>query len=118
MSPKTKIVEIPKEEAVFWLDRHGYWHNEHGRFEHKKIIAYFHACIRRDEKGYFLSQMIDGVQEKVYFPYEDTALFVFNIIRDTDVVLVLNTGARVKLRPTKLCMGKDDLYMQLGRDRF
>ena len=31
---------VPKEEAVFWLDAYGRWHNEHGVFEHKKIVAY------------------------------------------------------------------------------
>jgi len=109
---------VPKEKAVFWLDKHGYWHNKFGKFEHKKIIDYFHTSIKRDDKGYFLSQMMDDVQEKVYFPYEDTALFVFNIIRNADIVLVLNTGRQVKIRPTKLSIEDDHLYMQLGRERI
>jgi hypothetical protein len=118
MPKKNEEVVIPKEKAVFWMDRHGYWYNKFGKFEHKKIIDYFHASIRRDDQGYFLSQMMDGVQEKVYFPYEDTALFVFNIIRNADIVLVLNTRRQVKLRPTKLSIADDQLYMQLARERI
>ena len=118
MPKENKAVIIPKEEAVFWLDKHGYWHNKFGKFEHKKIIDYFHTSIRRDARGYFLSQMMDDVQEKVYFPYEDTALFVFNIIRDADIVLALNTGRHVKIRPTQLSIEDDHLYMQLGQERI
>ncbi len=118
MPKKNKTLVIPKEKAVFWLDKHGYWHNKFGPFEHKKIIDYFHASIKRDDKGYFLSQMMDNVQEKVYFPYEDTAVFVFNIIRHADIVLVLNTRRQVKLRPTKLSIADDQLYMQLARERI
>ncbi len=118
MHKKTKEVVIPKEKAVFWLDKHGYWHNKFGKFEHKKIIDYFHTSIRRDDMGYFLSQMMDNVQEKVYFPYEDTALFAFNIIRNADIVLVLNTRRHVKLRPTKLSIEDDHLYMQLAREQI
>ncbi len=118
MHKKNKAVVIPKEKAVFWLDKHGYWHNKFGKFEHKKIIDYFHTSIRRDDMGYFLSQMMDNVQEKVYFPYEDTALFVFNIIRNADIVLVLNTRRQVKIRPTKLSIEDGHLYMQLGQEQI
>ena len=118
MHKKNKEVIVPKEKAVFWLDKHGYWHNKFGKFEHKKIIDYFHTSIRRDDKGYFLSQMMDDVQEKVYFPYEDTALFVFNIIRNTDIVLVLNTRRQVKIRPTRLSIEDDQLYMQMDQERI
>jgi len=118
MLKKNKEVVVPKEKAVFWLDKHGCWHNKFGKFEHKKIIDYFHSSIRRDAKGYFLSQMMDDVQEKVYFPYEDTALFVFNIIRNADIVLVLNTRRQVKIRPTRLSIENDQLYMQLGQERI
>jgi hypothetical protein len=71
---RTEII-IPKERAIFWLDKNGRWHNAHGEFEHKKIIDYFHSSIKRDENGYYLFQKRGDVQEKVYFHYEDTALF-------------------------------------------
>ena len=75
---ETKEFVVPKEKAVFWLDAYGRWHNEHGVFEHKKIISYFHSSIRKDAEGYYLFQKHnDHTIEKVYFKYEDTALFVF-----------------------------------------
>lgn len=110
---KIREIVIPREEAVFWLDKNGCWHNETGRFEHKKIIAHFHACIKRDRHGYFLYQTHENYAEKVYFPYEDQALFVFDVIVQNDVTLVLNTGRRIKLRPRKLFMKNDCLYMHL-----
>ncbi len=58
------------------MDANGIWHNEHGRFEHPKIINHFNRSIQKDDLGYFLSQMIDEAkEEKVYFPYEETAVF-------------------------------------------
>ncbi len=111
-------IVIPKEEAVFWLDKNGRWHNRHGPFEHKKIIDYFHESIRKDGHGFFLAQELEGKREKVYFPYEDTALFVFDVVEEPQgIFLVLNTKKRVKLEPEKLFIEKDALYMTLGQDR-
>ncbi|MBW1695092.1 MAG: hypothetical protein JRJ41_13325 [Deltaproteobacteria bacterium] len=63
-----KEVVVPKEDAVFWLDAFGRWHNEHGTFEHKKIINFFHSSIRKDADGYYLYQKRDdSIIEKVYF---------------------------------------------------
>ena len=60
MVPQTGLVKktivIPKENAVFRMDGNGIWHNEHGRFEHPKIINHFNRSIQKDEQGYFLSQ--------------------------------------------------------------
>ena len=114
MLKKIKEIVIPKEQAVFWLDKDGFWHNEHGKFEHKKIIDYFHSCIRRDHNGYYLCQQNESFREKVYFPYEDQALFVFDVIRNHDIILVLNTKKQVKLKPKKLFIKNDSLYMRLG----
>ena len=116
MAKKIKTVVIPETEAVFWLDKNGCWHNKHGRFEHKKIIRYFHSSIKRDRHGYYLYQANANYAEKVYFPYEDQALFVFDVIRQNDVILVLNTGRQVKLKPQKLFIENDCLYMQLDRE--
>jgi hypothetical protein len=118
MGSRLKQVVTPKEEAVFWLDKNGFWHNEQGRFEHRKIINYFHRCIKKDKHGYHLAQEHSGYREKVYFPYEDTALFVFDVIKGDDVTLVLNTRKRMKLKPAKLFIRDDSLYMDAGDDRI
>jgi hypothetical protein len=112
---RTEII-IPKERAIFWLDKNGRWHNEHGKFEHKKIIDYFHSSIKRDENGYYLSQKREDVQEKVYFHYEDTALFAVDLIIDMDTTLVLNTKKQIKLKPRNLFIRGDDLYMRMGAE--
>ncbi len=114
MGKTVKTIEIPAGEAVFWLDANGNWHNAEGKFRHKKIIDYFHASIRRDKKGYHLHQAHEHYEEKVYFNYEDKALFVFDILPQTDIILVLNTKRKVKLRPRKLFISNDSLYMHLG----
>jgi len=116
MPEKTKEIVIGKDEAVFWLDANGCWQNENGKFRHKKIIDYFHSCIKRDRQGYYLSQKNGDCTEKVYFPYEDQALFVFDVIRQDSVTLVLNTKKRIKLKPRKLFVKKDCLYMRTGEE--
>jgi len=118
MAPKPKEIIISKDKAVFWLDKNGRWCNRHGKFEHKKIIDYFHASIRKDKDGYYVGQTIEGVQEKVYFHYEDTALFVFDVIKDAHITLVLNTGKKMALKPRKLSLIADDLYMHAGDERI
>ena len=107
---------VPKEDAVFWLDAYGRWHNEHGVFEHKKIISYFHSSIRKDAKGYYLFQKHnDHTLEKVYFKYEDTALFVFDIKTQDDpdkIRLILNTKHEILLNPETLFVQNENLYME------
>ena len=115
-SAPTEIV-VPKENAVFRLDANGCWHNESGRFRNKKIIDFFHASIRKDADGYFLFQNRDNCTEKVYFPYEDTALFVFYVILSDPITLVLNTGERSSLEPQKLYAQNDGLYVTIGEHR-
>jgi hypothetical protein len=110
MAEKLKEVIISKEDAVFWMDNRGRWHNAHGLFQNKKVIDYFHTCIRRDENGFYLTQVRDEIIEKVYFPYEETALFVFNVRRESNgLVLVLNTGEEKALDPADLCVREDVL---------
>lgn len=112
-----KEIVIPKDKAAFRLDRNGRWHNASGPFEHKKIIDYFHASIRRDEAGFHLYQEHEDHREKVYFPYEDTALFVFDLQSDGDSVrLTLNTGRTIELDPDDLFVRGDQLYTRLGGD--
>ncbi len=114
-----KEIVIPKEKAVFWLDRQGYWRNRHGRFERPRIIAKFHGAIGRDEEGYYISQLNEEVLEKVYFPYEDTALFVFEVnIGENEVMLVLNTGRKMPLVPNDLFIQNDALYIESAGERI
>lgn len=114
MVKKLKEIVIPKEKAVFWLDKHGLWRGSHGKFQKKKIIDHFHASIRKDRDGYYLTQINGDIREKVYFPYEDTALFVFDVIRDEDIILELNTRKRIALEPARLFIKADSLYMHAG----
>jgi hypothetical protein len=112
MSSKRKEVVIPKEKAVFWLDAHGRWHNAHGVFKHPKIIKYFNTSIRKDAGGYYLYQESDTYREKVYFPYEDTALFVCDVVLQDPILLKLNTGRELILNPQQVFIQNDQLYLQ------
>lgn len=107
---------IPKEKAVFRLDKNGVWRIDNEKFTNQKIINYFHSVIKRDKDGYFLEQEHKHFVEKVYFPYEDTALFVFHVIKRDGLILRLNTGKDIKLDPEKLVMKNDDLYFQNDED--
>ena len=118
MPPTLREIVIPKEKAVFWMDARGRWHNEHGLFEHPKIIAHFNAHIRRDAAGYYLAQEINGQIEKVYFPYEDTAVFALDLREGTPEVLLLNTGERLPLDPKRLALKGDDLYQLRDGERI
>ena len=113
-----KKIIIPKDKAVFWLGKDGRWYNKHGRFKHKKIIDFFHTSIQKDKDGYFLFQETEEYTEKVYFHYEDTALFVFDVVTNGDIVLVLNTREQIKLNPEKLLMKGESLYLKTGEERI
>ena len=114
MGNKVKTIEIPRDKAVFWLDANGCWHNSDGKFRHKKIIDYFHSSIKRDPKGYHLCKAHENYIEKVYFHCDDKALFVFDVLQENDITLVLNTKKQIKLKPRKLFINNDCLYMHLG----
>ena len=116
MKKKRTEIIIPKERAIFWLDKNGRWRNAHGEFQHKKIIDYFHSSIQKDEKGYYLFQERGNLREKVYFHYEDTALFAVDLIKDEDITLILNTKRQIKLKPRCLFTRIDNLYMRLGQE--
>jgi hypothetical protein len=109
-----KELVIPKEKAVFWMDASGKWQNEHGPFEHPKIIAYFNSSIRKDKDGYFVAQIRDGLREKVYFRHQDTPLFVVQMQEEQHLILILNTGTRFPLEPRKLFIRNDHLYVHIG----
>ncbi|MDX9964443.1 MFS transporter permease [Desulfobacter postgatei] len=105
---------IPKEQAVFWMDNDGTWHNEHGKLEHPKIIKYFNQSIQKDDQGYFLCQNItNDVEEKVYFPYEETAVFVVDLVKkNAGIELTLNTLDTIALEPEALYIKADALFME------
>ncbi|MFA5906791.1 MAG: MFS transporter permease [Desulfobacula sp.] len=113
MEPENKkLIIVSKEEAVFWMDKNGTWHNEHGKFEHPRIIKYFNSAIKKDENGYYVHQATGECEEKVYFPYEDTALFVADIIVEgPGIRLILNTTDRISLEEGGLFMESDHLYL-------
>ncbi len=111
MGSEKKVNVIPKENAVFRMDKNGIWHNEHGRFEHPKIISYFNRSIQKDDQGYFLTQTVDEMVEKVYFPYEDTAVFVVDIRTGECIDLILNIGKIITLTPDTLFIKDDSLFL-------
>ena len=82
-------------------------------WKHPKIIKYFNQSIQKDDQGYFLCQTINDVEEKVYFPYKETAVFVVDIVKKDDgIELTLNTLDTVGLDPEALYIKKDALFME------
>jgi hypothetical protein len=106
------VVVIPSEKAVFRLDKDGKWRSGNEKFRNRKIIKYFHSMIKKDSGGYYLEQEHVQYIEKVYFPYEDTALFALRIIEKDGLVLCLNTGENLRLDPEKLFIKDDSLYLK------
>ena len=86
MADKRKEVIISKEEAVFRMDKYGSWRYNNEKFQHKKIINFFHSSIRKDKHGYHIRQAHRDHVEKVYFPYEDTPLFVFDVEKKEKII--------------------------------
>jgi hypothetical protein len=111
-------VVIPKENAVFRMDGRGRWQGRHGPFEHKRIIDYFNRAIRRDADGYYVTQVRDNIREKVYFAYEDTPLFVIQVIAQNPIRLLLNTTETIPLDPARLLVEADQLYQLRGDERI
>ncbi len=112
------VIVVPREKAVFWLDRRGRWRNAHGLFRHPRISAYFHRSIRRDAGGYYVGQRHGARFEKVYFPYEDTALFVREVLLGEEIRLRLNTGAEFPLDPGSLFVSGEALYLTHEGERI
>ncbi len=111
MKSQLKEWVIPKEDAVFRLDKNGIWHGQDGKIENQKIIRLFNASIKKDERGYHLCRVREEFLEKVYFPYEDTVLFAIDIKKDAEMInLTLNTREVVHLDPERLFLCNDDLY--------
>ena len=117
MSAPKQIV-IQKEDAIFRMDADGNWCNEHGRFEHPKIIRYFNSSIKKDENGYYVYQSTEDFEEKVYFPYEDTALFIVDIVADSELLFILNTREKVSPDQGRLFIEQDSLYLETKDHRI
>lgn len=105
-----QVVTVPKEAAVFWMDKDGFWNNDGGRFELKKIIRRFNASISRDAAGYYVTQINGKRREKVYFFHEDTALFAIDIQKKPPGSMRLNTGKRIPFLPEKIYKTEENLY--------
>jgi hypothetical protein len=118
MPEKPTEIVIPREKAVFRLDGRGRWCNAHGVFRNRRISAYFHSAIHRDEGGYFVRQERGDHVEKVYFPYEDTALFAVDIDLAADIRLRLNTRRELVLDPAELFVAGDSLYLARDGERI
>ena len=113
-SKKPRQVVISKEDAVFWMDENGEWHNEHGKFEHPRIIKYFNSAIKKDEHGYFVAQSTDEIEEKVYFKFQETAVFAVDVKHGDPIMLRLNTGRSAEFDPATLRVRGDHLYAAAG----
>ncbi len=103
-------IVVPRQNAVFWMDGKGAWHNEGGRFELRKIIRRFNVSIEKDADGYYITQINGNRREKVYFPYEDTALFAIDIQKKEPMTMRLNTGRRLPLNPAEIYSSEENLY--------
>jgi hypothetical protein len=63
----------------------------------------------------------DHTVEKVYFKYEDAALFVFEVEPQDDsnnIRLILNTKEEILLTPENLFVQNDNLYMEYADHRI
>lgn len=118
MPEKPTEIVIPREKAVFRLDGRGRWCNAHGVFRNRRISDYFHSAIRRDESGYFVCQERGDHVEKVYFPYEDTALFAVDVDLAAEIRLRLNTRRELVLDPADLFVAGEGLYMTCDGERI
>ena len=110
------IMVIPKEKATFRLDKNGIWFIGDDKFTNQKIINYFHSVIKKDKDGFFLMQEHKHFIEKVYFPYEDTPLFVFHVIKKGGLTLILNTSENIELDPKNLIIRNENLYLKRDED--
>jgi hypothetical protein len=118
MPEKPTEIVVPREKALFRLDRRGRWCNAFGVFRNHRISEYFHSAIRLDEGGYYLCQESDDRIEKVYFPYEDTALFVVDVVMADVIRLLLNTRRQLPLDPAALFASGDSLYLTHDGERI
>ena len=71
---------------------------------------------QQDEEGFFLQQEHEHFIEKVYFPYDETPLFVFGVIKEDGLILRLNTGEQIRLDPKNLFLKNDTLYVRNDAD--
>jgi hypothetical protein len=107
-----EVVTVPKEEATFRMDEQGRWHNESGRITKPSIIRHFNKALKWDKEGFFVAQRNGSLLEKVYFPYENTALFAIDLkIKARGIILRLNTKSELPLNPRGLMVRDDNLYM-------
>ena len=81
---------LSKEESYLRLDERGRWVHKGEPVTNPKIAGYFHAAIRRDERGqYYLANSFNGLKEQVYFEVEDTAYFVVDLEIQADPLVII-----------------------------
>ena len=97
----TRIVSAA--ESQIRLNARGRWVHRDEPFLHPRIIEFFHRAIRLDEEGAcYLHNVVEGVEERVYFVAEDTPFFVMAFELDEErgrVRLALNVGKLEELEP-------------------
>ncbi len=47
MNQDMKEVVVTRDEAVFWMDENSHWHNQHGAFQHPKVMYYMGTLVKR-----------------------------------------------------------------------
>lgn len=110
MTQPVQDIVIGADEAVFWMDNQGRWCNAGGRIRHKRTADYLSSCIGHDAGGWFVRQRRENIREKVYFKCGPTALFAVDVQTGDKIVLALNTGRRLALKPRRLAICDDVLY--------
>jgi hypothetical protein len=118
MDDNLPVIEISADDAVFWMDERGRWCNAHGPFENPRIIDRFNRALRRDTRGYFVTQERDGIREKVYFHYVDTPLTAMDILGTPPQTILLNSRKRLALDPSALSIVNDTVFMQSNDERI
>jgi len=100
----SRIVSV--EDSGLVLSERGEWFYHGTPVEHPKVAAYFHRCIRKDERGrFYLRNQGGDVDECVYFRVEGTAYFIECLYFDEvegAFRAALNTGAEVPLDLSRL----------------
>lgn len=93
-------------ESSIVLDRHGRFHHDGERFDHRGLESGFHTWIRRhpDDGRFILYNGYDWT----YFTVEDTPFFVTALDAER-LEISLSDGSRERLDVDSLCIDDDDV---------
>jgi uncharacterized protein len=109
------------EQSGLVLDASGRWFHRGEPVANPRVAEFFHRSIRVDDQGAcYLSNRVDGEEERVYFRAEDTAWFVRRLRlaapngAEATLVAALSTGSEIALAPDGLSQGAGGvLYARL-----